>query len=60
VYDENGQAIKRVDIGDNKGHGNVEGSHVIEYKVNRDPRTGIERVQPDKSSVREARPDEIP
>ena len=60
VYDDNGRAIKRIDIGDDKGHGDVRGSHVIEYKVNRDPRTGIERVQPDKGSVREARPDEIP
>lgn len=57
VYDENGRAIKRVDV-TGKAHAGVQTPHVLEYKHNKNP-AGQIFVQGEKT-VRPATVDEIP
>jgi len=57
VYDNNGRAIKRVDV-TGRAHGGVPTPHVVEYKHNTNPQGQI-FVQPEKT-VRPARTDEVP
>lgn len=56
VYDDDGQAIKRVDL-TGKAHAGILTPHVVEYKHNRSP-TGRIFVQQEKT-VRPATPEEI-
>jgi hypothetical protein len=57
VYDDNGRAIKRVDL-TGKAHAGISTPHVVEYKHNRNPAGDI-FVQAEKL-VRPATIDEIP
>ncbi|MEQ8970617.1 MAG: polymorphic toxin type 24 domain-containing protein [Coleofasciculus sp. C1-SOL-03] len=57
VYDDNGRAIKRVDL-TGKAHAGIPTPHVVEYKQNQNPAGDI-FVQAEKT-VRPARADEIP
>jgi len=57
VYDDNGRAIKRVDV-TGKAHGGILTPHVIEYKHNQNPEGNI-FVQPERMP-RPTRPEEIP
>lgn len=57
VYDDNGRAIKRVDV-TGKAHAGVPTPHVVEYKHNQNP-AGYIFVQPEKI-VRPATANEIP
>jgi hypothetical protein len=57
VYDDNGRAIKRVDV-TGKAHAGVPTPHVVEYKHNQNP-TGNIFVQAERT-VRPATADEIP
>jgi hypothetical protein len=57
VYDDNGRAIKRVDL-TGKAHANVPTPHAVEYKYNQNSAGDI-FVQAEKT-VRPARLDEIP
>lgn len=58
VYDDAGNAIKRVDL-TGRPHGGVPTPHVVEYTLNRNPRTGqiFPRENPE---ARTATPEEIP
>jgi hypothetical protein len=56
VYDDNGRAIKRVDL-TGKAHAGISTPHVVEYKHNQNP-TGEIFVQAEKR-VRPAQVDEI-
>ena len=58
VYDEEGRAIKRVDL-TGRSHGGVPTPHVVEYTRNVNPQTGKVYVN-DPGTVRPATPDEIP
>ncbi|MHA3703433.1 polymorphic toxin type 24 domain-containing protein [Jatrophihabitans sp. YIM 134969] len=58
VYDENGLAIKRVDL-TGRAHGPYPTPHTLEYSHNVNPRTGKVFVN-DTGNVRPATPDEIP
>ncbi len=57
VYDDNGRAIKRVDV-TGKAHAGVPTPHVVEYKHNQNPAGNI-FVQAERT-VRPATADEIP
>lgn len=57
VYDDNGRAIKRVDL-TGKAHAGIATPHVVEYKHNRNP-TGDIFVQAE-NIVRPATAEEIP
>lgn len=57
AYDDNGRAIKRVDI-TGKAHAGISTPHVVEYKHNQNP-VGDIFVQAEKI-VRPATADEIP
>jgi len=57
VYDDNGRAIKRVDVA-GRSHASVPTPHVVEYRHNKNP-TGKIFVQAEKT-VRPATEDEIP
>ncbi len=57
VYDDNGRAIKRVDV-TGKAHAGVPTPHVVECRHNKNP-SGNVFVQLEKI-VRPATPDEIP
>ncbi|HEY9300632.1 MAG TPA: polymorphic toxin type 24 domain-containing protein [Phormidium sp.] len=57
VYDDNGRAIKRIDL-TGKAHAGISTPHVVEYKHNRNPAGDI-FVQAEKL-VRPATIDEIP
>lgn len=57
VYDDNGRAIKRVDL-TGKAHAGIPTPHVLEYCHNVSP-TGKIFVHPDRN-VRPATPDEVP
>ncbi|MCL1465276.1 polymorphic toxin type 24 domain-containing protein [Argonema galeatum] len=57
VYDDNGRAIKRVDV-TGKAHASVPTPHVVEYQHNQNPARSI-FVQAEKK-VRPATADEIP
>jgi hypothetical protein len=57
VYDDNGRAIKRVDV-TGKAHASVPTPHVVEYRHNQNP-AGNVFVQAEKT-VRPATADEIP
>lgn len=57
VYDDNGRAIKRVDV-TGKAHASVPTPHVVEYRHNQNP-AGNVFVQAEKT-VRLATADEIP
>jgi len=58
VYDDNGRAIKRVDL-TGKAHAKIPTPHVVEYKHNLSPDKGI-YVKCDEKTVRPATPEEIP
>ncbi len=57
VYDDNGRAIKRVDV-TGRAHGGIATPHVVEYKHNSNP-SGQIFVQPERM-VRPTRPEEVP
>ena len=57
VYDDNGRAIKRVDV-TGKAHAGVQTPHVVEYRHNQNPAGNI-FVQAERT-VRPAIADEIP
>jgi len=57
VYDDNGRAIKRVDVA-GRSHASVPTPHVVEYRHNNN-RAGKIFVRPEKT-VRPATEDEIP
>ncbi|MEA5509508.1 polymorphic toxin type 24 domain-containing protein [Crocosphaera sp. UHCC 0190] len=57
VYDDNGKAIKRVDLR-GRSHADIPTPHVVEYNHNKSPR-GTIFVQASRT-VRPARMDEIP
>jgi len=57
VYDDNGRAIKRVDVA-GRSHASVPTPHVVEYRHNNNP-AGKIFVQAEKT-VRPATEDEIP
>ncbi|GAB4181944.1 MAG: hypothetical protein Fur006_17360 [Coleofasciculaceae cyanobacterium] len=57
VYDDNGRAIKRVDL-TGKAHAGIPTPHVVEYKHNQNP-TGDIFVKAERV-VRPATPEEIP
>lgn len=57
VYDDDGRAIKRVDV-TGKAHAGVPTPHVVEYRHNKNPAGNI-FVQAEKT-VRPATADEIP
>lgn len=58
-YDENGNAIKRVDL-TGATHNGVPTPHTVQYRVDTNPRTGQTSVRPNNRDVRPATPDEIP
>ncbi|QGK70798.1 hypothetical protein GIY23_15895 [Allosaccharopolyspora coralli] len=60
VYDNNGFAVKRVDL-QGRDHGGVPTPHVVDYKVNVNPETGEQHVgQINKKKPRPASSKEIP
>ncbi len=58
VYDDNGRAIKRVDL-TGKAHQGVATPHVVEYQHHQNPITGDIHVRSEKTA-RPARSEEIP